>query len=172
MVQPMITRPHFPKGYVENPKAILPWSHVVEKLTQAIHYWICSVNPNGRPHAVPRWAVMVTDKIYYDGSPETRHAKNISENPYVSLHLEDGSDVVIVNGKVVELEQSPLELREKIAQAYIDKYAELGYAPQPSVWENGGLYMLSFQTALAWTSFAEDPTKFVFEEQLTESKKE
>jgi len=164
MVQPIVTRPRFPKGYVDNPKSILPWSHVVRKLTHAINYWICSVNPNGRPHVVPKWAVMIADKMYYDGSPETRHAKNISENPFVSLHLEDGSDVVIVNGKVVELTLSPLELRETIARAYTDKYAELGYSPQPTFWENGGLYMLSIQTTIAWTSFTEDPTKFVFEE--------
>ena len=164
MAQPKITRPHFPKGYVDNPKAILPWSHVVEKLSQAINYWTCSVKPNGRPHAIPRWAVMVGDKIYYDGSPETRHAKNISKNPYVTLQLEDGSDVVIVNGKVVELREASLELREKIAKAYTKKYKELGYAPKPSYWENGGLYMLSIQTVLAWTSFKKDPTKFVFDE--------
>jgi len=164
MDQPKIVRPHFPKGYVDDPKSLLPWSHVVKKLTHAINYWLCSVNPNGRPHTVPKWAVMVADKIYYDGSPETRHAKNTAINPYVSFHLEDGSDVVIINGKVVELEQSPLELREKIANAYTEKYAKLGYSPKPSFWENGGLYLLSIQSVLAWTSFAEDPTKFIFEE--------
>jgi general stress protein 26 len=163
MVQPKITRPHFPAGYVENPKSFLPWSHVVERLTTAINYWFCSVYPNGRPHSIPKWAVMVDGVIYYDGSPETRHAKNIAKNPYISLHLEDGNDVVIVNGKVVELKRSSLEQREQIAKAYTDKYAELGYSPQPSFWENGGLYMLSIESALAWTSFTEDPTKFVFE---------
>ena len=141
MDQPKITRPHFPEGYVDNPKSLLPWSHVIEKLTNAMNYWVCSVQPNERPHSIPKWAVMVAGKIYYDGSPETRHAKNITQNPFVSLHLEDGSDVVIVNGRVVELERSPLELREQIAKAYTNKYAELGYSPQPSFWENGGLYI-------------------------------
>jgi nitroimidazol reductase NimA-like FMN-containing flavoprotein (pyridoxamine 5'-phosphate oxidase superfamily) len=163
MVQPKITRPHFPKGYVDNPKSLLPWSHVVEKVTNAINYWFCSVHPNGRPHSIPKWAVMVGDKIYYDASPETRHAKNITDNPYVSLHLESGSDVVIIDGEVVELQKSSLELRKKIAKAYTDKYSELGYSPQPSYWENGGLFMITIRTAMAWTSFAEDPTKFVFE---------
>ena len=67
---------------------------------------------------------MIADTIYYDGSPEIRHAKNIAENPYVSLHLEDGNDVVIINGKVVELQQSSPKLRETIAKAYRGKYAE------------------------------------------------
>jgi hypothetical protein len=162
MDQPKISRPQFPPGYLENPKSLLPWSHVVEKLSIAINYWFCTVSPNGRPHSVPKWAVIIDNLIYYDGSPETRHAKNIAKNPYISLHLEDGNDVVIVNGKVVELKHSSLDLREKIAKAYTEKYAELGYSPQPSYWEEGGLYMLSIETALAWTSFTEDPTKFVF----------
>ena len=163
MVQPKITRPHFPKGYVDHPKSLLPWSHVVDKLTQAINYWVCSVYPDGRPHVIPKWGVMIGAAIYYDGSPETRHALNIAQNPNISVHLESGTEVVIVDGQVVELKESPLELREEIALAYTDKYFGLGYSPLPSFWENGGLYRVTIRSAIAWTKFTEDPTKFIFE---------
>jgi hypothetical protein len=85
-----IIRPTFPEGYVLDPKALLTWAHVVQRLTEARHYWLCSVRPDGRPHVAPRWAVWIEDRLYYDGSPETRHARNIAANPRVALHLESG----------------------------------------------------------------------------------
>ena len=161
MNQPQITRPHFPKGYVDNPKALVPWSHVEQRLTGAKNYWLCSVRPNGHPHAIPKWAVWVDDKIYFDGSPETRHARNIARNPQVALHLESGDDVIIVEGEARALPKPSSELAEKVAQAYVAKYAALGYAPKPDQWDNGGLFDITPHTVLAWTQFTEDPTKFV-----------
>jgi len=163
MTQPHVTRPHFPKGYVENPKALLPWSHVQQRLTEAINYWLCSVRPNGKPHAIPKWAVLVEDKIYYDGSPETRHAKNIAQNPSVTLHLESGTDVIIVEGMVQEVNKPSRELGQKIAEAYTKKYASIGYAPEPDQWDNGGLFAITIKSAIAWTNFTEDPTKYILE---------
>ena len=87
MKEPIITRPHFPDGYVPDPKAFLTWSHVEQKLAGARNYWLCTVRPNGRPHSIPKWGVWVEDRLYFDGSPETRHARNIARNPYISLHL-------------------------------------------------------------------------------------
>ena len=40
---------------------------------------------------VPRWGAWLDDRLYYDGSPATRHVQNIHTNPAVTLHLEDGS---------------------------------------------------------------------------------
>ena len=85
-----ITRPTFPPGYVDKPVAFLSWDRIVAQLTEAKNYWLCSVRPStpaapaGRPHVVPRWAVFMDGKIYYDGSPETRHARNIESNPNIT----------------------------------------------------------------------------------------
>ena len=161
MNQPQITRPHFPEGYVDNPQAFVAWSYVEQRLTSAKNYWLCSTRPNGHPHAVPKWAVWVGDKIYFDGSPETRHARNIARNPQVTLHLESGDDVIIVEGEARMLPKPLPELAEKVAQAYVTKYAALGYSPKPDQWDNGGLFEITPHTVLAWTQFTEDPTKFV-----------
>ncbi|MBN1874955.1 MAG: pyridoxamine 5'-phosphate oxidase family protein [Anaerolineae bacterium] len=163
MRSPKVGRPLFPKGYVENPSGLLSWSHVVQRLTDAKNYWLCTVRPDGRPHVIPKWAVWVDDKIYFDGSSETRHARNIAANPRVALHLESGDDVVIVEGvcRVVSAPSSALGV--KLAQAYAAKYAEIGYAPSPDQWDTGGLFEIIPYMALAWTSFAEDPTKFVLD---------
>ena len=163
MTQPRITRPRFPEGYLAGPKALLPWSHVEQRLAAAKNYWICSVRPNGKPHTVPVWAVWVDKSIYFDGSPETRHARNISHNPNVVVHLESGDDVLIVEGVAQMLETVTPKLGRQVAQAYSAKYAEIGYSPQPDQWNNGGLFRVLPHMVLAWTQFTDDPTKFVLE---------
>lgn len=99
MTSPRVTRPRFPKGYVDSPKRFLDWSEVEGRLSEAIHYWLCSVRPDGRPHVVPKWAAWVDGRLYFDGSPETRHARNIAVNPNVNVHLEDGARAVILDGR-------------------------------------------------------------------------
>lgn len=54
MNNPQITRPHFPKGYVDHPKRLLTWEQVETNLIEAKHYWLCSIRPNNRPHAIPK----------------------------------------------------------------------------------------------------------------------
>jgi len=160
---PKVSRPHFPPGYVENPTSLLSWSQVEPRLAGAVHYWLGTVRPDGRPHAVPKWAVWVDGCIYFDGSPETRHARNIAANPFVSLHLEDGSNVVILEGTARALLRPATSLAVKVARAYTEKYAALGYSPSPDQWDRGGLFEITPRLVLAWTKFTDDPTRFEFE---------
>lgn len=162
-MDPKVTRPQFPDGYLANPKSYLPWSHVEKRLTEAKHYWLCTVRPNGHPHTVPKWAVYHQGKIYFDGSPETRHARNIALNQHVVVHLESGEDVVIVEGLAKPSGKPTRELAVQIAQAYSNKYADHGYAPQPDQWNDGGLFEIELRVVLAWTQFTDDPTRFTLE---------
>jgi len=163
MIQPKVTRPKFPKGYVDSPTSEVTWSYVQERLENSKNYWLASISPNQKPHVIPRWGVWVNNKFYYDGSPETRHAKNLQHNPQVTLHLENGDQAVILNGVSNPAGKPDPELAEQIAAAYRLKYTEFGYSPAADQWNAGGLYVFTPQTALAWTIFFENPTKFVFE---------
>lgn len=169
MATPKISRPDFPPGYVNDPKSFLTWKEVEQKLIEAKHYWLCSVRPNSRPHSVPRWAVWAKGRLYYDGSPETRHAQNIALNPFVSMHLESGEKAVIVEGTSKEI-RPPADLAIQLARAYTTKYATLGYSPKPTAWDGGGLFEITPRTVIAWNSFMDDPTKFVFEVDVAHSK--
>lgn len=162
MTTPKVSRPHFPKGYVDNPVSYVDWSWVSAQLTDSKNYWLCSVRPDGRPHAIPRWAVYMDGKIYYDGSPETRHAQNIGLNPHISVHLENGSQVVILEGASEPAEKPSPEFGKRLSQEYIRKYEDLGYAPGPNSWDEGGLYVFTPQQCITWTVFFENPTKFTF----------
>lgn len=164
-----ITRPTFPPGYVDKPVSFLTWDWVATQLAESKHYWLCSVRPpapaapTGRPHAIPRWGVFVDGKIYYDGSPETRHSRNIEQNPNVSVHLESGTEAIMLEGTSRAAEKPTPELGKKLSQAYKEKYKELGYAPEPSAWDEGGLFVFTPRVCIAWTRFTENPTKFIFD---------
>ncbi len=164
MTKPQITRPKFPPGYVDHPKSTVSWEYVAQRLEESKNYWLSSVRPNGRPHTIPRWGVFVDGKFYYDGSPETRHAHNIVQNPYITLHLEDGEQAVIAEGTSAPVGKPEPELAAKIAAAYCAKYEAHGYAPKPDQWDEGGLYAFTPKKVLAWTVFFENPTRFTFED--------
>ena len=160
-----ITRPRFPQGYVDNASSFLTWASVAARLAESQHYWLCSVRPNGEPHVVPRWAVYVDGRIYYDGSPETRHSRNLETNPNVSVHLENGAEAVILEGRAEAAARPSIELGKKLSQEYKKKYKELGYAPEPHSWDEGGLFVFTPRQCIAWSRFSEDPTKFIFEQE-------
>jgi len=157
-----VTRPKLPPGYVDNPISEVSWDYIEQKLIESKHYWMCSVRPNRRPHVVPRWAVYLDGKLYYDGSPETRHARNILENPNTTVNLEDGQKAIILEGTSVPAPKPTPEFAQRLVAAY-GKYAEDGYTPELTQWDEGGLYVFTPHQCLAWTTFFENPTKFIFD---------
>jgi len=163
MKAPRISRPLFPPGYVDHPTGEVPWEYVSHQLTEARHYWLCSTRPDGRPHVVPRWCVYLDGLIYYDGSSETVHARNIARNPHVSLHLEDGEKAIILEGESAAAGRPSRDLAERLSRAYTMKYAASGYAPKPDQWDEGGLFVFTPRQCIAWTVFSENPTKFIFD---------
>jgi hypothetical protein len=171
MKPPKVTRPKFPKGYVDRPVSYLTWDWVAAQLTESKNYWLCSVRPPtpeapaGRPHVIPRWGVFVDGKVYYDGSPETRHGRNIESNPFISVHLENGTEAIMLEGTSRPAGKPSSELGKRLSQEYKKKYKDLGYAPEPNSWDGGGLYVFTPRQCIAWSKFNENPTKFVFEEE-------
>ena len=163
MQTPKISRPTFPKGYVDNPASYMTWNWVAEQLTESKNYWLCSVRPNLRPHVIPRWGVFMDNMFYYDGSPETRHARNLVGNSQVSLHLESGDKAIILEGTSQPSDKPTSEMASRLAEEYRRKYTEYGYSPEPTQWDEGGLYVFIPRQCIAWSNFTENPTKFVFE---------
>jgi hypothetical protein len=98
--------------------ARLPWRWAEERLTRARNYWISTTHPDGRPHARPVWAVWLDGCLYF--STGFRAARNLSANPEVTVHLESGSEVVIVEGAAGTLTDPAL--LERVVRRYNEKY--------------------------------------------------
>ncbi|MGH8957805.1 MAG: pyridoxamine 5'-phosphate oxidase family protein [Acidimicrobiia bacterium] len=54
--------------------------------------------PDGRPHVIPRDGMWIDGKLYYGGSPETVHYRNIVRNPEVAVHIGYGQEAIILEG--------------------------------------------------------------------------
>jgi nitroimidazol reductase NimA-like FMN-containing flavoprotein (pyridoxamine 5'-phosphate oxidase superfamily) len=161
--EPRPSRPNIPGyGIPASEEGLLPWSHVRERMENAYNYWIGTTRPDGRPHATPVWGVWLDYTLYFGGSPNTRRGRDLAANPAVVVHLESGSDVVILEGEAHELHAPDRALATRVAAAYAAKYATLGYEPSPDAWDDGGLYAVRPRVAFAWTRFPEDATRWHF----------
>jgi hypothetical protein len=138
----------------------LPWSHAQERLTRSRNYWICTARPDGRPHSIPVWGSGSRTLLYFGTARSTRKARNLARQPAVSVHLESGDDVVILEGNAVEVSDKPT--LKKLDEASRTKYKmPLLLIPGGSV-----IYRVRPRVALAWTEndFPNDATRWVFGE--------
>jgi hypothetical protein len=160
-----IDRPEMPDGYgvPAEVEGLLAWAEVEALLVSAKVYWMATTRPDSRPHVVPRWGAWVDGVLLYDGSPATRHARNLAANSACVLHLESGSEVVILEGDSGPSAPPGPELGRRLSAEIGRKYKALGYAPAADAWEGpdaGGLCRFSPRKGLAWTSFPTDTTRF------------
>src|SRR5919206_3597441 len=102
--EPQRSRPVMPEGYgvPTTDDGLLDWSWATQRLEAARNYWFSTTRPDGRPHAMPAWAVWLDGVLYFEGSPATRRARNLATNPALSVHLESADEVVILEGEVHE----------------------------------------------------------------------
>lgn len=170
MPDPTVDRPQMPDGYgvPETVEGTVVWEQVERALVEAIHYWVATVRPDGRPHVVPRWGVWARSRFWYDGSPDTVHVRNLKANPAMTLHLESGERVVVLEGTARPSEPVTGDLGRLLADRYAVKYGPLGYAPGPDAWSGpdaGGMVVFRPEKAFAWFSFPDDVSRFRFHEQ-------
>lgn len=159
--EPFAERPQIPKEYgvPKDKKGLLPWSHVSERMTEAMVYWVCTVSPDGRPHATPVDGLWLEDRLYFGGSPKTRRSRNLAANPAACVHLESGSDVVILHGDVLEMKSPERSLTVRLSEGSHEKY---GWGPKPEQYEAGGVQVFLPTMALAWKQFPKDATRWRF----------
>jgi len=115
-VTPEASRPRMFGGHLEPVR--LPWTWAAARLATARNYWIATTCPTGQPHARPVWGVWREDTFYF--STGSRAAQNLAANPAITLHLESGSEVVIIEG-VAEM-VADLSLVEQVVGLYNAKY--------------------------------------------------
>jgi hypothetical protein len=156
MVDPIPERPyiaHREYGIPDDTEGLLAWSDVRRRLASARNYWICTSSGEGRPHGRPTWGVVWGNSICFGGGPRTRWSQNVEANPWVSVHLESGQDVVIAEGPVERITEAADSRLVEIDDLYEEKY-EMRHGPP--------IWILEPVRVLAWTEFPKDMTRFRF----------
>lgn len=125
--RPRASRPHMP-GYGIEPAGdrsrLLPWSWAEERLASARRYWLSTVCPDGRPHAMAVWAVWLDGALRFSTGEHSRKARNLALDPRCVITTESGEEAVVVEGAAVRIESR--RDRERLEQVYLEKYGS-GY---------------------------------------------
>lgn len=123
MTQPKARRPQHMSEYDvnDNTEGMMTWADVVGRITPERNYWLCVVRPDGRPHVSPVWGVWMDDTLYFTIHESARKIAYLAANPQIAVHLEDGDDVVILEGKAEKIDDSAtIERMKAIYQAKYD----------------------------------------------------
>ncbi len=156
---PQAGLPRVPALYGLKPRTqYLPWRHAEQRLERSRNYWICTTRPDGRPHAMPVWGAWLDGAFYFGTALSSRKGRNLARQPAVSVHLESGDDVVILEGEAVEVADN--KTIAKIDAAYRKKYQ----TPLLTIPGETALYRVRPRAALAWTekNFPNDATRWQF----------
>jgi nitroimidazol reductase NimA-like FMN-containing flavoprotein (pyridoxamine 5'-phosphate oxidase superfamily) len=156
---PRVDRPDIPAEYgIGKATDHVDWAHVEERLANDRVYWIATVGPGGRPRVWPVDGMYVDGVLYVGGSPQTRWIRELAANPQVSVHLDGGRDVVIVDGEAEILQSNSDAFAERLAAASNAKYPEYGMTP--ASFKGPGPIAIRPRKVIAWTDFMKDPTRF------------
>ncbi len=94
-------------------------AEVSSKLEKTQVIWFGSVGPDGKPHLTPVWFVWLEGKLYIAIDPKSVKSRNLKQNPWVVMALEDGVHPVICEGKAIS---DPKLLTEAVSAAFLSKY--------------------------------------------------
>jgi PPOX class probable F420-dependent enzyme len=167
---PAAERPYMPGYGVLAPDegtGLLPWSWAEERLGTSKDFWLVTVRPDGRPHAMPVWGVWWTGSFWFTCGRRSRKARNLAEEPRCTVTSEDTQEPVVIEGVAeVVTEPGPIAALVEVLNA---KY--------------GGMYSVDFLDpevnatirvrperafGIAHDDFTGSPTRWTFAEGSTE----
>jgi len=96
------------------------WASISRRIGESDLFWLATTRPDGRPHAVPIGGSWHEDRLFFNMSPRTVSARNLDGCGPVCVHLESGSEAVIIEGTATML--APPEVPAAVMQDYSRKY--------------------------------------------------
>ncbi len=144
--------------FPRNVERLFDWAQIETRLRASRIFWLATSNPNGSPHVTPVWGVWVERAVYFDGLPTARWARNIAADARASMNLESGTQAVIMEGPVDDLETDE-DLGAAIVDAWIAKYGDK-VVPDPV---GNGLFRLCPRKVKAWSESLHDGTAWTFQ---------
>jgi PPOX class probable F420-dependent enzyme len=107
---------------MEGEMSITIQPHIEERLRSNEMVWLTTVRSDGRPHSVPVWFLWDGATVLIWSKPNTQKIRNLRQNHYVTLALDDTKKgVVILEGTAELLGRGDGSVT---LQAYGEKYSE------------------------------------------------
>ena len=165
MPTPTADRPAIPREYgiPTTTDGLLPWAHLDQRMADATVYWLATAGPGGVPRVRPVDGLWLDGVLYVGGSPATRWVRDIAANGHVSVHLDGGWDVAILEGEAEILDHGvPRPVAERLAAMAQAKYPQYGMTADS--YAGPGPIVIRPTKAFGWTSFPGDVTRYTFGE--------
>ncbi|MEU4389605.1 pyridoxamine 5'-phosphate oxidase family protein [Kribbella sp. NPDC023855] len=103
---------------------------LLPRLDRERSVWICTLRPDGSPHVTPVWFVYSKATWWVASAEQNRKIRNLTQDPRVSLALEDGRSPAVAEGRA-QLHRS--NFPTEITTAFADKYQGWDItAPEPA----------------------------------------
>lgn len=103
-------------------EGLLPWSWAEERLTRSHAYWLSTTRPDGRPHAMPVWAVWLDGALFFSTGGKSRKTRNLAHRSECVITTELAEEAVIVEGTASLVPTAA----PRVEAAYRKKYG-MGY---------------------------------------------
>jgi nitroimidazol reductase NimA-like FMN-containing flavoprotein (pyridoxamine 5'-phosphate oxidase superfamily) len=132
----------------EQGHGLMSWEEAAERFSRCRNYWLSTVRPDGRPHAVPIWGVWLDTTFYFSTSVSSVKAANLAANPNCVVTTDDGEEPVIVEG--VAAEETSGAVLERFVAVYKEKY---DWDMDP---DTGGIFAVSPSKAFAFIENADE----------------
>jgi general stress protein 26 len=152
---PRTERPQIPDYGISTSKAgMLPWKWAEKTLSESREYWIVTVRPDARPHAMIIWGLWFGGAFWFGTGKKTQKARNLAKNPNCIVGTQNAAEAVILEG-VAELIKDAATIK-KLEPASLRKYGMSGGGSEPVYRVRPtrifGLIEKSFpKTATRWT---------------------
>ncbi|GLW05783.1 pyridoxamine 5'-phosphate oxidase [Microtetraspora sp. NBRC 13810] len=99
---------------------VKPWKEAREVLVAAQEYWLATVRPDGRPHAMPLLGLWIDGALYFGTGASSVKARNLAGNPNCVITVGDPALDLSVEGKAAKVaDEATLH---RVADAYAAKY--------------------------------------------------
>jgi nitroimidazol reductase NimA-like FMN-containing flavoprotein (pyridoxamine 5'-phosphate oxidase superfamily) len=158
LTMPVASLPKLPPDYglPDTSENLLPWSHVNERMTASMHYWISTTSPDGAPYTRPIDGMWLDDRLYFGGDDESRWRKNLANDPRACVTLENAEQAVILHGTVAAY-RADADMAVRLAEASNAKY-DMGQTAEE--YARDEILMFTPHTVFAWKVLYEDATRW------------
>jgi general stress protein 26 len=127
---PRTGRPQIPDyGISKSKTGMLPWEWAVKTLTESREYWMVTVRPDGRPHAMIIWGLWFEGAFWFGTGGKTQKARNLAKNPNCVVGTQNAAEAVILEGTAALITDAAM--RKKLEPASMSKYGMSGGGSEP-----------------------------------------
>jgi PPOX class probable F420-dependent enzyme len=160
---PHASRPFMPGYGIRGPHegtGLLPWAWAEARLVASRNYWIVSLWPDGRPHAMPVWGVWDDASLLFSSSGRSRKARNLTADPRCVVTTDDADEPVVIEGAAGVIED-----RDTIARVAALMSAKYGGGITVDFLRANATFVVRPRWAfgIAHEDFTGSPTRWLFE---------